>query len=192
MDDAALTLATHRAIADAQAGAADRLPEWAENRLVFLLCQHLLGATNGTPVPASQLEPYVLAYWQATQGELDWEDAYACFTTLWDGHKVRRRKGNLLEIAEDYAMRYTEPRPELAKYSSHIQRLGHVCYELARLSGRYGQFFLSQRHAARILHRTQPAASFVIKRFCNEGILSETSHGNNQSHKASEYLYLHR
>lgn len=191
----ALRAAVQRAIKDAHEHRHENnLPEWSENKLAFLFCQHLLSVRGARDWPAKELEPYAVAFWSATRDidEGAYDDAEFCiqFGDLWDGGKVRHACGNLLEIAKENA-KGAKLHPALLRYNStRIRYLGQVCYELAGLYGKRGDFFLSQKDAGEILGRTRRAAAPVLKAMCADGILRRLSVGSNVTGKASMYVWL--
>lgn len=187
--------AVQRAIAAVGAGDQDRLPGWADNRLYWLLCQHLRSVLPAD-TPASELEPYALAYWHAVgqddENPMEWDEAWQCVCDLWDAGYVRYAAGATITDAIDAAERMP-CRPELRRYNdTRMRLLGMACYVLATRPGGDGRFFLSCRHAGLILGVSHVRGAAALRRLQVHGVIAIRHPADGPKRRATEYTYLLR
>ncbi len=143
-------------------------PKWADNVVIFTLCRYL--ATIDYERDADDLQPYVLAFWNATKDPADWDEAWEQFLDIWDHGKARIPIGNLADIAAVWARNKLDPKWAY-HYRPAMRFLIRICIELARMRQEHGVFSLSQIDAARLLGCTQQTAGRMLHHLCRDSVL---------------------
>jgi len=118
-------------------------------------------------------------------------DSFNEFCFLWDEKKCKYAKGDALRIAERFAMRHTEPRPEITweNESEAGIHLAGVCYELSKRDPS-GYFFMGIRDAGKIMDKCQRTGRMKLRAFCERKLLTLIKKGTQGSKGlASIYKY---
>lgn len=185
--DAQLEKATQKAIEAAKRLNHSQWPQWADNVPIFTLCRHLAEVTED--LDADDLQPYLLAFWNATQEPPDQDEAWEQFADLWDHKKARLPTGNLALIAARRAQ--TTQDPDWAKhYRPALRFLVRVCIELARMRQDFNIFYLSQPDAAKILNCTQQTAGRMLHILCRDLVLMIKDKPPQGTRKAIKYKLM--
>ncbi len=166
------------------------------NRWVFRFCQFLRRATSPDKDDSEDLEPYLLAWYEASKerimddgnGAIPYDVLRAQFHDVWDKGRVKFAANDLWQGIMQQAHADTSEHPELDRYTDPSTRfLGLCLYHASRLRDDQ-RFFISHADAGRIMGRSHTIGGLILALFCADGLISRIEKGH--THKASEYRFL--
>lgn len=164
------------------------------NEPVFRLCQYLKGVMP-EGATSDELHPIILQWWERSKAVLigkgidDFTTVWIMFCDLWDTPgRIKYPKRNSLQTAIARAKVQTQDRPELLPLADKkLILLGHVCYELQRLSGNE-PFFLSGKDAGQAVGMCEKSGGLALKYLQRKKIIERVKPG--YTGKSTEYRYI--
>lgn len=117
----------------------------------------------------------------------DFSEYWVDFTNAWPVVRLPAGASMLTEALE--RAEQANPPEWAADYGPKAKLLASLCRELQRSSGS-NPFFLSNRKAAELIGEGHQTCGRWLRSFVGDGALQEVTKGDNETKRASRYLYV--